>query len=438
MSKSKPIAEIINIGTELLIGSSLNTHQQYLSQKLFENSIPLYRTHVCGDNPQRLSQILGEVLARANIIILTGGLGPTADDITITCVAKYFGLALETHIPTLKRIQTILKSKNIKLTQGLASQCELPKGCEVFDNKIGSAPGLVIKVRLFNENKYIYLLPGPPRELQPLFEGLCLPHLKCNFNLDKNQIMLKRLFFPCAIETDVADRLGTWLNSTWPQVVGIYAKASMVELALMTSGETKALCQKRLNHLNTSIQSKFKQNIVLEGGCGLTSKIGQLLKAAKQQLAIAESCTGGLVSQMITEAAGSSEYMKGAVIAYANAVKMDLLGVPGVIIQAKGAVSADVAKAMALGVMMRLKSDWGLSTTGIAGPSGGSQKKPIGTVYIGLTFRHKSHVYLAKFSGNRLQIQQKASYLAITILLYHLDKKPILGSHSLLRVKKVI
>ncbi|MFT5206290.1 MAG: nicotinamide-nucleotide amidase [Candidatus Omnitrophota bacterium] len=438
MSKGKPIAEIINIGTELLIGSSLNTHQQYLSQKLFEHSIPLYRTHVCGDNPQRLSQILGEALPRANIIILTGGLGPTADDITITCVAKYFGLTLETHARTLKRIQAILKSKNIQLSQELASQCELPKGCEVFDNAVGSAPGLVIKVIICNEPKYVYLLPGPPSELKPIFEQSCLPHLRSHFDLSKNKIMLKRLFFPCAIETDVADRLGVWLNSAWPQVVGIYAKPSAVELALMASGETKELCQKRLHHLNKSIQSKFRQSVILEDGHELASKIGQLLKAAKQRLGLAESCTGGLISQMITETPGSTEYMQGAVVAYANSIKTEVLGVSSATIEANGAVSADIARAMSKGAVLRLKSDWGLSTTGIAGPSGGSQKKPVGTVYIGLTFKNKSHVYLAKFSGNRTQIQQKATHLALTLLLYHLAKKPILGPNSLLRVKKVI
>ena len=369
-------AEIISIGTELLLGHILNTNTAFLSQKLAETGIDIYNTSVVGDNPQRLTASLKQALGRADIVITTGGLGPTVDDITAETVSKL-----------------------------------APERTKLVKNKVGSAPGLIAEVR----GRTIICLPGPPRELEPMFINDIIP---CLAKIPKKGRVIKSRTIKISglPESLVNNKVKGLLQLKPPTTVGIYAKLGEVSLKIMSKADNEKAATRSIAAIEKKIRGRLKGFIF---GCDeetLEDAVAKLLTRKKLTIAIAESCTGGLLSNRLTNVSGSSKYFIMGVVAYSNNSKESLLAVRRETLQKHGAVSKDVALAMAKGAMWLSCADIGIGITGIAGPTGGTRSKPVGLVYIAIMTDKKSVVREMRFKGSREEIKFRASQVALDLI----------------------
>ena len=414
-------AEIINVGTELLIGSTLNTHQQFLARELGALGIDLYTAITLGDNPQRLAAMLTTALFRSDLIIVTGGLGPTDDDITVAATARALGLELRKNRSVHEAIRKRLEARGRTMNAFQARQALIPEGAAVFPNPNGTAAGVFVTARRRGRVCHVALLPGPPRELYPMFRDHLAPRLKKILGPGRETLVVERLYFPGAVESEIAPKVNDWLNAAPPVTTGIYARAGEVELAVMSKHVRQAEASRAASRAVRSIAKRFPGRLVLRHPETLTSLIARKLTRRRRTLCAAESCTGGLLGARLTDAAGASDFFKGAVIAYDNAVKVKLLGVAPALLAEHGAVSAWTAERMAQGVRALLGCDYALSITGIAGPSGGNAAKPVGLVYIGLAAPEGSWVFKHHFLGKRPDIRAKAAQAALTHLGYVLS-----------------
>lgn len=421
-------AEIINVGTELLIGSTLNTHQQYLARELGALGIDLYTAVTLGDNPQRLASALSTALFRSDLVVVTGGLGPTDDDITVAAAARALGLELVCHTPTLNAIRKRLEARGKEMNAFQARQAMLPKGAAAFPNPNGTAAGVFMTIRRRDRVNHVALLPGPPRELYPMFRDHLAPRLRKILGPARETLAVERLLFPGAVESEIAPRVNDWLNAPPPVTTGIYARAGEVELAVMSKHVNSAKARSQAAGAVRDILRRFKGRLVLQSPQTLNSLIAGELTRRKQTLGTAESCTGGSLGGRLTDGAGASDFFKGSVVAYANAVKTRLLGVDADLLAKYGAVSPETARAMAAGARKVLGCDYALSVTGIAGPSGGSPRKPVGLVFIGLAGPGADHVFRHQFLGKRADIRTKAVQAAMTHLGYLLSGLGFSGS----------
>jgi nicotinamide-nucleotide amidase len=421
-------AEIINVGTELLIGSTLNTHQQYLARELGALGIDLYTAVTLGDNPQRLAAALTAALFRSDLIIVTGGLGPTDDDITVAAAAKALGLELRENRSVREAIRKRLKSRSRTMDAFQARQALVPEGAAVLPNPNGTAAGVFVTARRRERTCHVALLPGPPRELYPMFRDHLAPRLKKILGPARETLVVERLFFPGAVESEIAPKVNDWLNAPPPVTAGIYARAGEVELAVMSKHIKGPEAARAAARAVRAIHTRFKGRLVLRFPETLPSLIAKELVRRRRTLCVAESCTGGLLAGRLTDAAGASDFFKGGVVAYDNAVKVNLLGVPDALLEEHGAVSARTAKRMAQGARERLGTDYALSVTGIAGPGGGTAAKPVGRVYIGLAAPEGGWVFEHHFLGKRPDIRAKAVQAALTHLGYVLSGLGFAGS----------
>ena len=373
-------AEILCIGTELLLGHIINTNAAFLSQKLAELGIDVYRQTTTGDNPVRLTTALREALGRADVVITTGGLGPTVDDITIATVAKFVGEKI-----VLKRIR----------------------------NNVGTAPGLIAEY----SGKIIICLPGPPRELEPMFESAIVPYLKKRAKgQGVKEILKSRTIKLTGLpESLVNNKVKNLLALKPPTTVGIYAKLGQVDLKIMAKAKNEKMANREIVRIEKKIRSRLKDYIF---GCDdetLEGVVGKILMAKNKTLAIAESCTGGLLSNRITNVSGSSKYFVGGIIAYSNDIKMNILGVSESSIKKFGAVSSQVALQMADGIRRLTSTDIGVAITGIAGPAGGTKSKPVGLAYVALVTDKKRVVREFRFRGNREEVKFQSSQVALEL-----------------------
>ena len=419
-------AEVLNVGTELLVGAVLNTHQQYLGQACASLGINLYRMTTLGDNPSRLARNLADALERSDCVIITGGLGPTTDDVTVQTVASVLGCKLQLHKPTWMRIKKRLKTRHLPTTPEQARQALVPAGSHIFPNQHGTAPGIWIRSQRMAQEKSILLLPGPPGELIPMFEAYVKAFLARKTQKEKRAFIIRRLIFPSLVEAHVASRVKDFLMAKPPVTVGIYARPGEVELAIMSQAKSEREALAKAGRIESKILRRFSNTLVLQDGETLSSFLGKLLLKQKKTLGMAESCTGGLLASLITETSGASRYFQGSVTAYQNELKTRLVGVPSGLIRRYGAVSAPVARQMAQGAAKQTGSNVGLSITGIAGPTGGTRKKPVGLVFIGISDPKGAQVYRYQFIGDRISIQKKAARTALTLLVRKLlDLYPI-------------
>jgi len=380
-------AEIISIGTELLLGHIVNTNTAFLSQKLAESGIDVYHTSVVGDNPQRLTAAVKQALARADIVITTGGLGPTVDDITIETIAELIG---KTPIRWIK-------------------------------NHVGTVPGLVIDWK----EKMIICLPGPPRELEPMFENAiiqCISRARLNVPYAGDGrgswIIKSRTIKITGLAESVVNRaVKDLLELKPPTTVGIYAKLGQVELKIMSKAKNEKLALAAIGKIEKKIRAKLNNFIF---GCDnetLEGAVGKILTTKRQTIAVAESCTGGLLSSRITDVSGSSKYFIMGLVAYSNPVKIAGSGVDIKIIMKYGAVSQQVARQMAKGIRTLVGADIGLAITGIAGPTGGTKRKPVGLVYIALDKKGRTPLVKEfRFKGSREEIKFQASQAALDLI----------------------
>jgi nicotinamide-nucleotide amidase len=372
-------AEIICVGTELLLGEILNSNVQFLAQELAQLGIPHYYQTVVGDNLQRIHQVMETALQRASILIFTGGLGPTTDDLTTEAIAAFFKTPLQERPEVIADITEKFSKIGRTMAANNRKQALLPQGADILANPTGTAPGLI-----WQPQPGITLLtfPGVPSEMKRMWQETAIPYLKSQ-GWGQNSIYSQVLRFRGIGESTLAEKVAPFFELENPTVAP-YAGLGEVRLRISSRASSEGEALAAIAPIAAQIQAIAGWDYFGKDDDTLGSVVGEKLRQKGQTVSVAESCTGGGLGAMLTEVAGSSDYFWGGVIAYDNRVKVSSLGVNPQDLAQYGAVSSLVAEQMALGVKTRLGTDWGISITGIAGPGGGSEQKPVGLVYIGL------------------------------------------------------
>ncbi|BAY94206.1 MULTISPECIES: competence/damage-inducible protein A [unclassified Tolypothrix] len=372
-------AEIICVGTEMLLGDILNSNAQFLAKQLAQLGIPHYYQTVVGDNPERLKQVIEIAISRAQILIFTGGLGPTPDDLTCETIADFFGVPLVERPEIIEDMAEKFAQRGRVMTPSNRKQALIPEGADILPNPTGTAPGIIWQPR---PNVTILTFPGVPSEMYRMWEETAVPYLKSQ-GWSKEIIYSRSLRFWGIGESALAEKVPSYFNLLNPTVAP-YAGNGEVRLRISAKAPSEAAAEDLIVPVEKQIKEIAGLDFYGVDHETLASVVGKLLLQSGETLSVAESCTGGGLGQMLTEISGSSEYFWGGVISYDNSVKVGLLGVNPDDLAKMGAVSATVAEQMAVGVKTRLSTTWGLSITGIAGPTGGTDNKPVGLVYVGL------------------------------------------------------
>ncbi len=411
-------AEIISIGSEILRGKIVDTNANFIAQKLAELTIDLNYISAVGDNQKMLLSLLKKALSRSDLIITTGGLGPTEDDITYQVIAKTLHLKLIKSPEAEKNLKRILHSIKIKLSPSNLKQVYLPEGAKVIINKYGTAPAMILE----KDNKIISSFPGVPYEMKKLIEENLIPYLKEKFppSVIKKSKTLKITGLG---ESSVNELIRNYINEQTNFSFGIYANPEDIQIQITTQAPTEKEVDQLLQFSSNQLTKILSNYIYGTDQQSLEEVVGNLLKAKNIKVAVAESCTGGMLGEMITNIPGSSEYFQGGVISYNAKIKEELLKVPQEIIKKYGEVSEQVARLMAEGVRKCCYSDIGISITGIAGPGGSTEKKQVGLVYMALANGKKTIIQKHQLFGNRQQIRLRASRRALNLLRMYLIKK---------------
>lgn len=372
-------AEVICIGTELLLGDILNTNCQYLARELADLGIPHYYQTVVGDNIARIHQVIEIAIKRSSILIFTGGLGPTPDDLTTETIASFFDTPLTEDAAIIEDIETKFAALGRVMSSSNRKQALLPQGAVSLPNPTGTAPGIIWQPRA---NIAIMTFPGVPSEMKRMWRDTAVPWLKSQ-GWGKNIIYSEMMRFRGIGESALAEKVAHLFDSDNPTVAP-YAGKGEVRLRVAAKAGDRQEAKLAIAPVATEIKNIAGLDYFGSNEDTLATVVGKLLQDTGQTLSVAESCTGGGLGAMLTEVPGSSSYFLGGVIAYANRVKNALLNVEIQDLEQYGAVSEPVAEQMALGIKQRLQTDWGIGITGIAGPSGDTDTKPVGLVYIGL------------------------------------------------------
>lgn len=370
--------EVINTGSELLLGAVTNTHLGYIARKLLPLGLTIDRQVTVGDNHQLIGLTFANAIGRADLLIATGGLGPTADDITRDVVAEICGCPLVFHSEIMDRIAARFRSRKFPMPESVRVQAMVPVGAIVLENHNGTAPGLALE----HKGKWIILLPGPPRELKPMFEESVIPLLGARLKLP---VVESRTFRTTGIgESMVEEIVGRQLAALPGCEVGYCARPSEVDVRIVVRAATRAEAAALAGRAEDIIRQNLGEWIFGTDDECFEEVMIKALASRKQTLAVAESCTGGHLANRLTNIAGSSEVFLNGCVTYSNESKTRLLGVPAELIARHGAVSEPVARAMAEGIRSRSGTDYGIGITGIAGPGGGTPEKPVGLVFIAL------------------------------------------------------
>ncbi|NLZ38394.1 MAG: competence/damage-inducible protein A [Firmicutes bacterium] len=405
-------AEIIAIGTELLLGQTTNTNARFLAEKLAEKGIDVYWQSVVGDNAERLKAALLLALSRSDIIITSGGLGPTMDDLTKETAASVLQLPLEIDETWEKHLQASFAKRGHTFSENNRKQALLPKGAKLLPNELGTAPGIWIE----QDGKIIILLPGPPRELETMFVKYVLPYLP-----DSGSIILSRILKVIGIgEAAVENLLFDLLHSQINPTIAPLAKKGEVHLRLTAKAANKSECLKMLESMEEKIRSLLGNSVYARDQETMAEVVSTLLLKNKMTIAVAESCTGGYLAHTLTNIPGSSQYFLQGLVTYSNEAKIKMLGIEPNLIAEHGAVSEAVALAMAQNVRIKAESDIGVGITGLAGPSGGTREKPVGLVFVGLATAVRQKCQKFIFTGNRENIKERAVLNALNMVRLYL------------------
>ena len=377
--------EILSVGTELLLGNIVNSDAQMLSQGLSQLGLNVFYHTVVGDNPQRVAQAVATARSRADIIITTGGLGPTCDDLTKNVLAEAFGKKLVFHPESAERIQDYFRLIDRPFTDNLLQQAMLPENCTVFYNDWGTAPGCAFEV----DGVHVLMLPGPPSECAPMFEHRALPYLQ---SLSEGVILSHTLKLFGIGESAVESRLRDQMNSMTNPTLAPYAKEGECELRLTAKADTPEQAQELLAPCVAQIKEMFGELVYGVDVSSLEEVVVSALKERELTIGTAESCTGGLLAKRLTDLSGVSQVYNGGIVSYTNQVKHNVLGVPQQLLDVHGAVSAPVAQAMAEGARAALHCDIALATTGVAGPNRDDRDNPVGTMFVAIATPEGTHV----------------------------------------------
>lgn len=393
-------AEIITVGTEIMVGSILNTNARYLSKKLVEIGIePLYHTSV-DDNEERLKDVIKLALNRADIIITTGGLGPTQDDLTKEVIADALGLKLIKDA----EVETALEDRFIRLNRPMTDnnrkQAYKPEGSEFIKNENGTAPGIYIKT----DDKKIVMLPGPPKELIPMFENTVIDLIKENY-----AIIIKSINTIGIGESNLEVKLKSLDIYEENFDIATYAKDGSVEIKIIARGTDNKEVEMKLKDKISKIETKIGKYIYGYDNISIAEVLIETLKSKNKIMSICESCTGGKISSQITSIPGASKVFDRCIVTYSNNAKIEELSVNPDTLQEYGAVSKETAYEMAKGLLEKTKSDIAISITGIAGPDGGSEEKPVGLVFMCIMDKENHKVLDYIFTGDRAIIQDRAA-----------------------------
>ena len=400
--------QIICTGTELLLGETLNTNSQYLGRQFAKWGIDVYEVSTFGDNKRRLVEALKRT--KSQLIFLNGGLGPTEDDLTREALGEFLGVPEVVHQRTLDKIEAFCKKRNKACLPGNKKVANVLDGATVFLNEEGAAPGSVIK----KDNRYFFLTPGPPNELEWLFKNEILPYLIKEFGFSET-ILSKTIKIMGIGESDAEDLLKDVIKSNNPTLAPT-VKEGEIHFRITAKGEDVTELEKSIKIMEKKIDAVLGDYRFGENTDTLESVLGNLLIKKKKSISVAESCTGGFLSHTLTNVPGSSDYFKRGYVTYSNEAKMDLLGVSKETLETFGAVSPETAEEMVAGVYKHTESDICVATTGIAGPGGGSTEKPVGLVYIGFSFEGNITVIKKQFSGSRENIKKRT----VKYIFFHL------------------
>lgn len=397
------IGEIISVGTEIILGNTLNTNTHYISKKLSSMGINVqYHTAVI-DNPNLLEDVINISMKRADLIVFTGGLGPTYDDMTKEIVAKALGIELVLNNSVKEEIENYFKKMSKPMTSNNIKQAYIPKGSHLLKNEIGTAPGLYIE----HQGKILILLPGPPEEMKLMFNKYVIPLIK-----QDNIIKIKTINTIGIGESALESMLKDIINDSNNPNIATYAKDGKVDIKVIAKGKSEEKVNKLLQNTIQKIDSKISKYIYSYEDKSIEEVIYNKLLEKNMKIAFCESITGGLIVSRFTKVPGVSQVLDRGIVTYSNRSKIEELGVKEETLNKYGAVSEQVALEMALGLLNKTGVDITLSTTGIAGPSGGNCKKPVGLVYIGIATSDDTFAIKSIFNGNRTAIQNRTAIRA--------------------------
>ena len=408
-------AEIIAVGTELLLGQIVNTNARDLASGLSDCGVIVYYQTVVGDNPGRLKQAIADAYERVDLVILTGGLGPTKDDLTKEIVAEYFGKKLVLDQPSLDRIQGYFDRMGREMNETNKKQAYMPEGCIILENNCGTAPGLIVE----EGGKIAILLPGPPKEMNPMFEEKVKPWLSGKTG---STIKSRTLKMTDIGESNMAAEVSDLMEGENPTVAP-YAKEGESELRITAMAKTEEEADGLIEPVAKEIYARLGEYIYGEDDTTLVEALVKKLIEKKLTISTAESCTGGLIASEITSVAGSSEIFGSGYVTYANSAKMKMLGVKDKTLADHGAVSENTAKEMAEGARAASGADIAVSVTGIAGPGGGTPEKPVGLVYMALADDKGTIVKKLNLDGSRDKVRRRTVKYVFKMVMQRIDEK---------------
>jgi len=413
------VADIISIGDELLIGQVINTNASWMGEILNRNGINVRQITAIADDKKAILDAIDLSFNSANLILLTGGLGPTKDDITKHTLCDYFDTELVFNEAAFGLIKEIFKSRNFKVTDVNKAQAELPKSCIPIINSNGTASGM-----WFEKNgKVLVSMPGVPFEMKPMLEKEVIPRLKAKF---KTPVILHKTIMTQGVgESFLAKKIEDWENSLPKNIKLAYLpQPGIVRLRLSATGENQAKCEKYIAELVEKLKALIGDLIFGYDDILLEEAVGESLKLHQKTVATAESCTGGYIAHLLTSIAGSSVYFKGSLVAYANEIKENVLSVSHEAIEKDGAVSETVVKQMAMGALQKFGTDYAIATSGIAGPDGGTEEKPVGTTWIAIAGPNGVLAERHHFGEHRGRNIRRAALTALFMLKKAIEGKP--------------
>lgn len=411
--------EILSTGDEVLTGMIADTNAAYLADRMGSLGLPVARHTTVGDDRTALDEIFRALGDRADVVLCTGGLGPTVDDLTTEVAAQVLGAPLVLHEPSLAHMESLWKARGRVMPENNKRQAMLPAPAEVLENPIGTAPGFTVKIG----RAQFFFMPGVPREMKKMLEEQVIPRLE---RLRPEPTVFRvRVFRTFGLTESGADRLLTGLEDRFPEVkLGFRAHFPEIQVKLTIEGRDASLLDERLEAASADVRARLGANIFSEARA-MEDVIGEALRRQGSTVATAESCTGGLVAQMITAIAGSSDYFDRGFVTYSNQAKIDMLGVSEDILREHGAVSEPCARAMAEGARVRAGTTYAMSVTGIAGPGGGTAEKPVGLVFVALATPDKTFVRRIHWPGQREQVRAISAMVALDLLRRSLAGLPL-------------